>query len=337
MTTPQRIILTEVDHGRVAPYDAVQHARTIAQAIIENVARVIIGKREAIELATICLLCQGHLLIEDVPGVGKTVLAKALARSIGGTFNRIQFTPDMLPSDVTGVAIYNQKRGEFEFRPGPIMAQIVLADEINRATPKTQSALLEAMEERQVTVDGVTYLLRQPFLVLATQNPIEYEGTFPLPEAQLDRFLMRLSLGYPTLEEQIAIFDAQHRGHPLERIQQVTTPEELVQAQSALQAVYVDPSIKRYIAQIVEATRHQPDVYLGASPRGALTLYRTACAHALLRGRDYVIPDDVKALVVPTLAHRLILNASARVKGMTSAHVLDEVLTQVPAPGARAR
>ncbi|MCS7324359.1 MAG: MoxR family ATPase [Thermoflexales bacterium] len=337
MTQAQRYLLTEVDSGRVAHQDAAQHARAVALAIIENVARVIIGKRDVIELATIGLLCQGHLLIEDVPGVGKTVLAKALARSIGGTFSRIQFTPDMLPSDVTGVAIYNQKRGEFEFRPGPIMAQVVLADEINRATPKTQSALLEAMEERQVTVDGVTYPLEQPFLVLATQNPIEYEGTFPLPEAQLDRFLMRLSLGYPTLDEQVAIFDAQHREHPLERLQRVTTTQELVQAQSALQLVYVDPSIKRYIAQIVEATRHQPDMYLGASPRGALALYRAACAYALLRGRDYVLPDDVKALVIPTLAHRLILNASARVKGLTSAQVLNDLLTRIPAPGARVR
>ncbi|MFN4294628.1 MAG: AAA family ATPase [Thermoflexales bacterium] len=314
-----------------------QAVRDLAARLVDNVERVIFGKRDVIELTAICLLCQGHLLIEDVPGVGKTMLAKALARSIGGTFKRIQFTPDMLPSDVTGVSIYNQKTGEFEFRPGPIMAQIVLADEINRATPKTQAALLEAMEERQVTVDGVTRELRPPFLVLATQNPIEYEGTFPLPEAQLDRFLMRVSLGYPTPEQQMAILDAQQYAHPIEDLDQVTDATELVQTQELLKSVYCDRLVKQYIVQLVDATRTHPDVYLGASPRGAWTLFRTAQARAAAHGRDYVIPDDVKALAAATLGHRIIISPAARIKGVTSADILDELLRVTPVPGARVK
>jgi MoxR-like ATPase len=309
--------------------------RALAHRLTDNVEKVIVGKRDTIELTTICLLCEGHLLIEDVPGVGKTMLAKALARSIGGVFKRIQFTPDMLPSDVTGTSIFNQKTVEFEFRPGPIMAQVVLADEINRATPKTQSALLEAMEERQVTVDGVTRPLAPPFLVLATQNPIEYEGTFPLPEAQLDRFLMRISLGYPSREQQVAILDAQQFTHPIESLTQVTDADELVRIQSQLKAVYTDPLIKEYIVSIVDGTRGHPDVYLGASPRGAFTLYRTAQARAALDGRDYVIPDDVKALARPALGHRIIVSPAARIKGVSSSDVLDELLAQTPVPGAR--
>lgn len=314
-----------------------QEVCNLAVRLIENVERVIVGKHDVVELTAICLLCQGHLLIEDVPGVGKTMLAKALARSIGGVFKRIQFTPDMLPSDVTGTSIYNQKTGEFEFRPGPIMAQIVLADEINRATPKTQAALLEAMEEQQVTVDGVTRELPPPFLVLATQNPIEYEGTFPLPEAQLDRFLMRVSLGYPTPEEQMAILDAQQYAHPIERLDPVTDTAELVETQERLKAVYVDPLVKQYIAQLVDATRKHPDVYLGASPRGALTLYRTGQARAAIHGRDYVIPDDIKALATATLGHRIIISPAARIKGITSTEILDELLRATPVPGARVR
>ncbi len=314
-----------------------QAVRDLAARLVDNVERVIFGKRDVIELTAICLLCQGHLLIEDVPGVGKTMLAKALARSIGGTFKRIQFTPDMLPSDVTGVSIYNQKTGEFEFRPGPIMAQIVLADEINRATPKTQAALLEAMEERQVTVDGVTRALNPPFLVLATQNPIEYEGTFPLPEAQLDRFLMRVSLGYPTPEQQIAILDAQQYAHPIEDLDQVTDATELVETQELLKSVYCDRLVKQYIVQLVDATRAHPDVYLGASPRGAWTLFRTAQARAAAHGRDYVIPDDVKALAAATLGHRIIISPAARIKGVTSADILDELLRVTPVPGARVK
>ncbi len=314
-----------------------QAVRDLAAKLIDNVERVIFGKRDVIELTAICLLCQGHLLIEDVPGVGKTMLAKALARSIGGTFKRIQFTPDMLPSDVTGTSIYNQKTGEFEFRPGPIMAQIVLADEINRATPKTQAALLEAMEERQVTVDGVTRELHPPFLVLATQNPIEYEGTFPLPEAQLDRFLMRVSLGYPTPEQQMAILDAQQYSHPIEDLSQITDATELVKTQELLKSVYCDQLVKQYIVQLVDATRAHPDVYLGASPRGAWTLFRTAQARAAVHGRDYVIPDDVKALATATLGHRIIISPAARIKGVTSADILDELLRVTPVPGARVK
>jgi len=314
-----------------------QAVRQLAERLIQNVERVIFGKRDVIELTVICLLCQGHLLIEDVPGVGKTMLAKALARSLGGSFKRIQFTPDMLPSDVTGNSIYNQKTGEFEFRPGPIMAQIVLADEINRATPKTQAALLEAMEERQVTVDGVTYRLGPPFLVLATQNPIEYEGTFPLPEAQLDRFLMRVSLGYPSPEQEMAILDAQQFSHPIEKLGQVTTIEEVVAMQEALKSVYADKLIKEYIVTLVDATRYHPDVYLGASPRGALTLFRTAQARAAIHNRDYVIPDDIKALAPATLGHRIIISPAARLRGTVASDILDELLRTTPVPGARVR
>jgi MoxR-like ATPase len=314
-----------------------QAVRQLAERLIQNVERVIFGKRDVIELTVICLLCQGHLLIEDVPGVGKTMLAKALARSLGGSFKRIQFTPDMLPSDVTGNSIYNQKTGEFEFRPGPIMAQIVLADEINRATPKTQAALLEAMEERQVTVDGVTYRLGPPFLVLATQNPIEYEGTFPLPEAQLDRFLMRVSLGYPSPEQEMAILDAQQFSHPIEKLGQVTTIEEVVAMQEALKSVYADKLIKEYIVTLVDATRHHPDVYLGASPRGALTLFRAAQARAAIHNRDYVIPDDVKALAPATLGHRIIISPAARLRGTVASDILDELLRTTPVPGARVK
>ncbi len=314
-----------------------QAVRQLAERLIQNVERVIFGKRDVVELTVICLLCQGHLLIEDVPGVGKTMLAKALARSLGGSFKRIQFTPDMLPSDVTGTSIYNQKTGDFEFRPGPIMAQIVLADEINRATPKTQAALLEAMEERQVTVDGVTYKLGPPFLVLATQNPIEYEGTFPLPEAQLDRFLMRVSLGYPAPEQELAILDAQQFAHPIERLSRVTTIEELVAMQEALKSVYADKLIKQYIVDLVDATRHHPDVYLGASPRGALTLFRAAQARAAIHGRDYVIPDDVKGLAPATLGHRIIISPAARLRGVSAGDILDELLRTTPVPGARVK
>jgi MoxR-like ATPase len=283
------------------------------------------------------LLCRGHLLIEDVPGVGKTMLARSIAKSIGCTFRRIQFTPDMLPSDVTGVSVFNQKTREFEFRPGPVMAQIVLTDEINRATPKTQSALLEAMQEQQVTVDGVTYPIPEPFLVLATQNPIEYEGTFPLPEAQLDRFMMRISLGYPSSEDEIAILDSQQYVHPVETLEQVIDVRELLDAQEKVKDVYVDPLVKEYIVSLVTATREHPDIYLGASPRGSLALYRTSRARAAILGRDYVIPDDVKALAMTTLAHRLIVSPSARIKEVDPRAVVEETLKSVPVPGARVR
>jgi len=301
--------------------------------VVDNIEKVIIGKRSAVELAVIGLLCQGHLLIEDVPGVGKTFLARSLALSLGCSFSRIQFTPDMLPSDVTGVSIYNQVSTEFEFRPGPIIAQIVLADEINRATPKTQASLLEAMEERQVTVDGKTHGLPRPFLVLATQNPIEYEGTFPLPEAQLDRFLLRLRLGYPELDDEIDILERQQYVHPIADLQQVVSAAELIKAQEEIKGVYIAPPVKRYIVDLVRQTRQHPDVYLGASPRGSLALFRSGQARAIIQGRDYVLPDDIKALVKPALGHRVILGPAARLRDLNADQVLDEVLSRVPVPG----
>lgn len=308
-----------------------------SERVIENIEKVIIGKRAPVELAVISLLCQGHLLIEDVPGVGKTVLARSLARSLGCTFSRIQFTPDMLPSDVTGVSIFNQVSNQFEFRPGPIMAQIVLSDEINRATPKTQAALLEAMEERQVTVDGITHMLPRPFMVLATQNPIEYEGTFPLPEAQLDRFLVRLRLGYPGLDDEVNILERQQFVHPVTTLEQVVTEDELVDAQEKVKGIYVAPEVKRYIVELSRQTRDHPDVYLGASPRGSLALYRTGQARAAILGRDFVIPDDIKALVKPALGHRIILGPAARLRDLSSDQILDEILTRVPVPGGELR
>ncbi len=314
-----------------------QDVPQLANRIIDNVERVIVGKREEVTLALVALLCKGHVLIEDVPGVGKTMLAKALARSVGCNFKRIQFTPDLLPSDVTGISVFNQQTREFEFRPGPIISQIVLTDEINRATPKTQSSLLEAMEERQVTVDGVTYPTPEPFLVLATQNPIEYEGTFPLPEAQLDRFLLRLSLGYPALAQEIAVLDAQQYAHPIDMLNQVVSVDELLAAQKAVRDVYIDPQIKEYIVNLVTATRKHPDIYLGASPRGSLALYRTGQARAAIQARDYVTPDDVKALAVPTLAHRMIISPAARLKNVVTSEVVQEILDTVPVPGSRVK
>ena len=314
----------------------IEPVQTLAQKVSANVERVILGKHAEVELALIALLCQGHLLIEDVPGVGKTMLARALAKSLGCTFKRIQFTPDMLPTDVTGVSVFNQKTREFEFRPGPVHAQIVLTDEINRATPKTQSALLECMEERQVTVDGITYPMPQPFLVLATQNPIEYEGTFPLPEAQLDRFMLRIHLGYPATKDEMAILDAQQFAHPIDEIAQAASAEELMSAQRAVKAVYVDALVKEYILMLVEATRKHPDIYLGASPRGSLALYKTAQARAAIEGRDYVIPDDIKALTEPALAHRLIVSPAARLKNVDARAVVDELIHSVAVPGSRA-
>jgi MoxR-like ATPase len=314
----------------------VEQVQQLAARVLDNVERVIVGKRPAVELILIALLCRGHVLIEDVPGTGKTVLAKSIARSIGCTFRRIQFTPDLLPSDITGTAVFNQQTRDFEFRAGPLMAQIVLADEINRATPKTQSALLEAMEERQMTVDGTTHMLPSPFIVLATQNPIEYEGTFPLPEAQLDRFLLRLHLGYPERDDEIAVLRRQRSGHPLTELMTAVTIEELQQLQQQIMTVHVDPQIDEYIVAITTATRRHPDVYLGASPRGSLALYRTAQARAALAGRTFVTPDDVKELTAAVLAHRMIVTPAARVRGVAAEAVLRDILAVTAVPGARA-
>jgi MoxR-like ATPase len=294
--------------------------------VLANVERVIVGKHTEVRLALVALLCRGHLLIEDVPGTGKTVLAKAIARSIGCSFRRIQFTPDLLPSDVSGLSIYNQKTHEFEFRPGPIMAQVVLADEINRATPKTQSALLECMEERQATIDGTTYPMPDPFLVIATQNPIEYEGTYALPEAQLDRFMLRLRLGYPQPIDEIMILDEQKRTHPLDELSDVLSVDELREIQEAVREIYVDSTVSDYIVRLVNTTRTHPDVYLGASPRGSIALYRAGQALAGLLGRDYVIPDDIKTLAEPALAHRLIIKTSSTIHDVQPGQVVRELL-----------
>lgn len=307
--------------------------QSFSQNLFASLEKVIIGKRAALELITIGLLCQGHVLIEDVPGVGKTVLARALARSLGCTFSRLQFTPDMLPSDVTGTSIFNQESRKFEFRPGPIFGQLILTDEINRATPKTQAALLEAMEERQVTVDGVTYPLPRPFMVLATQNPIEYEGTFPLPEAQLDRFLLRLRMGYPSASDEALILARQQLQHPIETLEPVFSAEEVLAASAAVREIYVSPALERYIVEIVQRTRQNSEIYLGASPRGSLALYRAAQARAALQGRAYALPDDVKALAAPLLAHRLIISPAARLRDLSPEKLIQETLLAVPVPG----
>ena len=311
--------------------------QNVAERIVQSVSQIIMGKRNEVRLTVLGLLSQGHILIEDIPGVGKTMLAKALARSIGCTFSRIQFTPDMLPSDVTGVSIFNQKTQEFEFRAGPIFAQIVLTDEINRATPKTQAALLEAMEERQITVDGVTHMLDLPFLILATQNPIEYEGTFPLPEAQLDRFMLRIQLGYPSPNEEMNMLSVQQYEHPIQNVYQVVSAQELVAAQQGIREIYVADEIKRYIIDLVTATRQHPDVYLGSSPRGSLSLFRAAQARAAMAGREYVLPDDVKALAEASLAHRVIVGPAARIKDISSRTIIQDILASTPIPGTSPR
>ncbi len=301
-----------------------------AGRIIGNVETVIIGKHEVVELLMIALLCEGHILIEDVPGVGKTMLARALASSLGGDFRRLQCTPDLLPNDITGVSVFNQQSGQFEFRPGPIFVNILLVDEINRATPRTQSALLEAMQEQQVTMDGVTRTLPRPFMVLATQNPIEYEGTFPLPEAQLDRFLMRLTLGYPNSQDEKQILVKLRREHPIKQIGQVVDRQQLLDFQHQVWEIHVDDTLQDYIVRFVAATRSHVDVVLGASPRASLALYKTAQAMAALRGRDHVMPDDIQTLILPTLAHRLILKPESELRGRTAQVVLEEIMKSVP-------
>jgi len=307
--------------------------QSFGKKLISNLEKVIVGKRHPIELIVVGLLCQGHVLIEDVPGVGKTVLARSLAKSLGCSFKRLQFTPDMLPSDVTGVSIYNQSKRVFEFRPGPIFSQVVLVDEINRATPKTQAALLEAMEERQVTVDGKTHPLPSPFIVLATQNPIEYEGTFPLPEAQLDRFLLRVRLGYPNPTDEIEILNRQQLHHPIEALKSVIKVKELIEAMNEIKKVYVSDAINRYAVELTNRTRQNEEVYLGASPRGSLALFRTGQAAAAMAGRDYVLPDDIKRLAVPVLAHRVIVGPAARLRELSAEQIVQEILDNTPVPG----
>jgi MoxR-like ATPase len=310
-------------------------ARISAQSLLGSLGSVLLGKAQEQRLAVMALMCRGHLLIEDVPGVGKTMLARSIALSIGGTFRRIQFTPDLLPSDITGVSVFDQKSGEFEYRPGPIVAQVVLADEINRASPKTQAALLESMEERQITVDGVTHLMPDPFIVMATQNPIEYEGTFPLPETELDRFIVRIHLGYPSFDDEVAVLEAQRMSHPIDKVSQVVTEEELRAMQAAVKEIYVGQAISEYVVSIVTATRTHSSLYLGASPRGSLALFRLGQARALLDGRDFVLPDDIKELAFPALGHRIILNSSARIEGVTAQDCITDVLDQTAVPGAQ--
>jgi MoxR-like ATPase len=306
-----------------------------AKKIIGNIEKVIIGKRQEVILALVSYFCEGHILLEDVPGVAKTMLARALAKSIGCSFKRIQCTPDLLPTDITGASIYNQKLSEFVFRPGPIFAQIVLADEINRATPRTQAALLEAMAETRVTVDGETYELKRPFLVIATQNPVDHEGTFPLPEAQLDRFLVRLSLGYPNLEEEGRMLERLQRGHPIDELSPVAGVDELLECQRAVREVFVDEKVRQYVLQIVRATREHDDVQLGGSPRASIALFRTSQAVAAIRGHNFVLPDDVKRMCLPVLGHRLILRPESRLRKITAAQVIQEIVGDVPVPTIR--
>ena len=305
---------------------------SFAKKVIANVERAIVGKRPQLILSLVAWLCEGHILLEDVPGVAKTMLARALARSVGCAFKRIQCTPDLLPSDVTGASIFNQKTTEFEFRPGPIFAQVVLADEVNRATPRTQAALLEAMGESRVTVDGLTYKLGPPFLLIATQNPVDHEGTFPLPEAQLDRFLMRFSLGYPTQEEELKMLEMLQRSHPIDALEPVSNAEEVVACQQAVREIYVDDKVRRYLMQIVHDTRAHDDIGLGASPRASIALFRTSQAMAALRGRNYVLPDDVKRVAGPVLTHRVILRPESRLRKITAGAVVDEIVAEIAVP-----
>ena len=305
---------------------------SIAQRIITNVEQVIVGKRPQLILSLVSWLCEGHILLEDVPGVAKTILARALAKSVGCRFKRVQCTPDLLPTDVKGASIFNPKTTEFEFRPGPIFGQLVLADEINRATPRTQAALLEAMAEAKVTVDGHSHPLTPPFLVIATQNPVDHEGTFPLPEAQLDRFLMKFQLGYPSMKEELRMLSMLQHQHPLESIGEVVSAEEIIACQGAVRTVHMDDKVRQYIMEIIHATRDHEDLTLGASPRGSIALFRGSQAMAALRGRDYVLPDDVKFIVAPILAHRLILSPESRLRKITAEQVVQDVVSEIAVP-----
>jgi len=314
----------------------VSSVKDFAEAVIDNVEKVIVGKRSVIELMVVAILCEGHVLLEDVPGVGKTMLARSLAASLGGVFRRIQFTPDLLPNDVTGVSVYNQRSQEFEFRPGPAFANVLLADEVNRATPRTQSSLLECMGEHQISVDGVTRALPRPFLVLATQNPVEFEGTFTLPEAQLDRFLMRLSIGYPDFDDERQIIANLEHGHPVDRLGKVVDASDVLTIQESIADVHVDASLRDYVVRLVRTTRSNSDVALGASPRGTLALFKTSQALAAIRNRDYVIPDDIKYLAPYTLAHRLIVKPESQLRGRTGTQVLLSILKELDVPVATA-
>ena len=311
-------------------------ASQIAHQLLDNIKKVIVGKERAIELSLVALMAEGHLLIEDVPGLGKTTLAKTIALSSGCSFKRIQFVPDLLPSDITGVNIYNQKTGEFEFRPGPIMTQVVLADEINRAPSKTQAALLESMEEHRTTVDGITYELSRPFFIIATLNPVEYHGIFPLPEAQLDRFTMRVTLGYASFEQELAIIERQEMENPIAEVTEITTPEKVIFMQEETKHIYVDPLVRQYIVSMTQASRQHQDIVLGASHRGSLALFRTAQALALIRGREFVAPDDVKELAVGVLAHRLIIAPEARARGLDGSKVITALVDNLAVPGVPA-
>jgi MoxR-like ATPase len=311
-------------------------ASQIAHQLLDNINKVIVGKERVVELSLIALIAQGHLLIEDVPGLGKTTLAKAIAISSGCSFKRIQFVPDLLPSDITGVNIYNQKTGDFEFRQGPLMTQLVLADEINRAPSKTQAALLESMEEGKVTVDGVTHDLSRPFFIIATLNPVEYHGIFPLPEAELDRFMVRVTLGYATFEEEMDIIGRQEKQKPIDEVTAVTSPEELIFVQDEAKSIFVDPLVRQYIVSLTHASRQRQDIALGASHRGSLSLFRASQALALIRGREFVVPDDVKELAVAVLAHRLILTPEARARGMDGSRVVTSMIDNLTVPGAHA-
>jgi MoxR-like ATPase len=323
---------SDADNERTAKEPRRTDVAGTAAKIVANIEKVIIGKRSQITMALVAYFCEGHILLEDVPGVAKTMLARAMAKSVGCTFKRLQCTPDLLPTDVTGVSVFNQKTTEFEFRPGPIFAQTVLADEINRTTPRTQSALLEAMAEQRVTVDGQTYALRSPFLVIATQNPIDHEGTFPLPEAQLDRFLVRLSLGYPGPEEESKMLQRLQHGHPIDHLAAIVTAAEVIACQEAVREVYVDDKVRRYLLEIVQKTREHDDVHLGGSPRASIALFRTGQALAAISGRNFVLPDDVKRMAAPVLAHRLILRPESRLRKVTPPAVLNDIIPDVAVP-----